>query len=129
MSTITAATIKEALNHPLFKTPTPPQFKFLENKNLTIPGPVDIIARTWKQRLFTLPWKPFKTHLHLQTYIPDPNYYVLLDSTIVAHPDTMVKLKRALLESSTKGIEQTSPLSVFNYDPYYNLRQKGWGEG
>lgn len=130
-STLTSTMLESMLDHPLFKTPAPPQFKFVENTNLTIPGPVDVIRRTWKQRLFTLPWRPLKTHLRLQTYIPDPNYYVIHNQTVVAHPVTISKLKKALLDSSAKPLDVILPLKLSDqlyYDPFRNLANLYWNK-
>ena len=41
--------------------------------------------RTWKERLFTLPWRPFKKTKTLTIFPPLKNYY-LIGNTILCHP-------------------------------------------
>ena len=41
--------------------------------------------RTWKERLFTLPWRPFKKTKTITTYPPLKSYY-LMGRMILCHP-------------------------------------------
>lgn len=78
-------------------------FSCLENVNLTIPGPDQKtdheVKRSWKERLFTLPWRPFKKTRHYvsirETRLPDPQYYIM-GRNIIAHPATMQRLRNEL---------------------------------
>ncbi len=56
-----------------------------------------VIERSWKERLFTLPWTPWKkTQIHLK-----PCIYMLYDSQLIIHPS----LKTNLLEAMKGGEE------------------------
>jgi len=62
-----------------------------------IPSPymVDLVKRTWKERLFSWPWKPQKKY----NRVPSEEVYILKrssDSVIVCHPMTEAKLRRLL---------------------------------
>lgn len=41
--------------------------------------------RTWKERLFTLPWHPFKKIKTVTTYPPMKNFY-MVGRMIICHP-------------------------------------------
>jgi len=51
--------------------------------------------RTWKERLFTLPWQPFKKTKIITTYPPLKDYY-LIGNRLVGHPVAIRELKRAI---------------------------------
>ena len=75
-----------------------------ENILLTIPGPIveqtKTVRRTWKERLFSLPWTPLiklkEITEKIQTQLPDPNLYVIGNTIIVGHPSTVLKLKKSI---------------------------------
>ena len=43
------------------------------------------VNRTWKERLFTLPWRPFKKTKTVTTFPPMKNFY-LMGRTLFCHP-------------------------------------------
>lgn len=67
--------------------------KIIADENLTEPGEPYDVERTWKERLFTLPWKPFRKTKTIIPQIPSKQIYGLPDGTWVMHPDTFHQLK------------------------------------
>lgn len=82
--------------------PLPPPIRFSESVTLTVPGPIEIVARTWRERLFSLPWRPLQATRQVQTYVPDPNVYQLGNGLVVGHPVTIARL-RAKLSTQQEG--------------------------
>jgi len=87
--------------------------KLIENIYLTIPGPVQMvhreINRTWKERLFSWPWKPLTKKKWItekfHPQYPDPNVYYLDDGkTIMAHPLVIQQLKELLKKENFDAI-------------------------
>lgn len=76
--------------------PAPPPIRFTENINLTVPGPLKTVPRTWRERLFSLPWRPLQATRQVQTYVPDPNVYRLENGMVVGHPVTIAQLRSKL---------------------------------
>jgi hypothetical protein len=64
---------------------------FIDNY-LTIPGEPYEQVRTWKERLFSRPWNPFKKTNTIIPQIPDPNVYFIGDDKVVMHPEIARKL-------------------------------------
>jgi hypothetical protein len=57
------------------------------------------VNRTWRERLFSWPWRPWlATRIER---IPDPSLYQLGGDTLVGHPATIERLRRA-----TKGARE-----------------------
>ena len=51
----------------------------------------EVVKRSWKERLLSLPWKPwFKTKMVIH-YDPDPNLY-RMGNSIIGHPKTLMKI-------------------------------------
>lgn len=77
----------------------------LENTNMTVS---ETVVRTWSERLFSWPWRPFKRTRQLSR--PDPDFYLMEipplgfgdcewrsnRSTLVAHPVTAARLRDSL---------------------------------
>lgn len=51
----------------------------------------DIRRRTWKERLFTLPWTPWQPTKY------SPKCYLMADGTLIVSPKTKLLLEEALL--------------------------------
>ena len=57
--------------------------------------------RTWKERLFTLPWNPFKLNKTVIISLPSEEVYFVGergDRKIVCHPEMVEKIKKAIKE-------------------------------
>lgn len=72
-------------------------WQIIESNHLTIP--VDkIVNRSWIERLFSWPWKPWiKTKLITERH-PDPNIYKI-DNKIICHPTIAQQLKAELAKA------------------------------
>jgi hypothetical protein len=64
--------------------------KIIESLSCTIE---ETVIRTWKERLFSWPWKPFKKFKTITK--PNEGYFSCGD-TIVCHPQFARKLREAL---------------------------------
>lgn len=58
----------------------------IENPYLTEPGEPCDVKRTWKERLFTRPWNPFKSHKEIIPIVPSREIIKLGDKWIM-HPE------------------------------------------
>lgn len=55
----------------------------------------DLVKRTWKERLFTWPWKPFKKY----NSVFNPKYYKFGNENILCSPQGYEILKRELKDT------------------------------
>jgi hypothetical protein len=63
----------------------------------------EIVKRTWKERLFSLPWRPWIDIRLVIHYDPDPHVYVY-GNRLIAHPDIIAKLINQLdIKEITNG--------------------------
>lgn len=69
--------------------------KIITNPNLVVPGPPVTRRRTWKERLFSRPWRPWKTMVTEATWVPDRKIYHGMGALIV-HPAVAEELRRFL---------------------------------
>jgi hypothetical protein len=68
-----------------------------ESSALTKPGPDEFKKRTLYEKLFSLPWKPFKKFDTIKTFLPDDNlYYFKNQNMIVGHPEKIRAIKEVL---------------------------------
>jgi len=55
--------------------------------------------RSWRERLFSRPWRPFQSSKKIEKYKPDPNLMVIKRDdygriqTMVGHPETIKLIK------------------------------------
>lgn len=66
------------------------------NPLLTIPGPLVEVRSTWKERLFTMPWRPWIRTRGVISQIPSREMYMLPDNTIVMHPELWREVREAI---------------------------------
>jgi len=52
------------------------------------------VKRTWKERLFTLPWKPFYATKTVVPLIPKQTATFLPNGTLVMHPEMYDKIQK-----------------------------------
>ncbi len=69
--------------------------KIIEDRNMVVDGEPYEVRHTWHERLFTRPWKPFKT---MRTVIPKiPSSEVLqFEDKWIMHPEIATKLKKEI---------------------------------
>lgn len=68
--------------------------RIIESVWLTEPGNPVEVQRTWRQRLFSRPWRPWKATFTMIPHVPMRGGYQMGDA-IVMHPETVRKLKSA----------------------------------
>ena len=74
-----------------------PGINIVEDINLTLPGETIEVERSWKERLFTLPWRPFTKTKIKMLMLPSPELYLFREhNLIVGHPETIKKLYKEL---------------------------------
>lgn len=75
--------------------------------------------RTWKERLFTLPWRPLKKMAFYTITVAEGNFYHLgKQNVIIGHPDDVFKLKTELREGRMSRKTQRRTLNIHG--------EKGW---
>ena len=74
--------------------------RIIENVNL-VDLKIEFVNRTWKERLFTIPWTPWKKTKVVQHKIPKQEFY-LIDSkefggkVVICYPVMVDELKKSL---------------------------------
>lgn len=76
--------------------------KVIENKRIN-----DVIVRTWKQRLFNLPWKPFKKYV-----VNNNAYYDKDNNSYHVAPNTFKKLSGKTLGPNVKFVSMEALRAV-----------------
>lgn len=69
--------------------------RVIEDVNLVTAQPL-VVNLTWRQRLFSWPWRPWESTKVVVQYVPDQRVYAKDDSTIVCHPVIAQKIKEVL---------------------------------
>jgi hypothetical protein len=67
--------------------------RIIESEFLTVPGEPEQRRRTWRQRLFSRPWRPWRATYVFIPQLPNPNVFILNGRTVVMHPVTARKLR------------------------------------
>jgi len=70
-------------------------YRVVENLSMTVNGEPIKDKRTWKERLFSLPWNPFKTHNITIPQIPSTEV-IMFENSMIMHPEIASKLRDAL---------------------------------
>ncbi len=87
-------------------------YKIFENKY--VGDPMQMTRdRTWKERLFTWPWKPFKKIAHYTMWIENGN--VILDHNnkcMYIHPVDFIKLKEGVLINEHRSVQRAGQSGV-----------------
>jgi hypothetical protein len=63
------------------------------------------VRRTWRERLFTLPWRPLRRTKRVVRLVPDPEVF-MMDGKIFGHPatiDEFVRKANEQLRRKTRG--------------------------
>jgi len=69
-------------------------FAIYESQWCTVSEEMEV-NRTWKERLFSLPWKPMKKTKIITVDVPSPDLY-MTENAIFGHPETIRKLREEL---------------------------------
>ena len=57
------------------------------------------VPRSWKERLFSRPWRPLQTHKTITVQVPDPHVYMLeglRGPLLICHPITAITLREQM---------------------------------
>lgn len=54
------------------------------------------VKRTWKERLFSSPWRPFKATKTVVPKVPKKDAVLMPDGSLVMHPATFERLKHLI---------------------------------
>lgn len=65
--------------------------RFIADKYMT-ETKTEEVKRTWKERLFTLPWRPRKTHKFVSTVVPS-RQLIWSNGSYFAHPALIQEIK------------------------------------
>jgi hypothetical protein len=85
-----AAKMTQTRDNPLYG------LKIYENPNLTVPGPPIQVPRTWKERFFSKPWKPWQATKTIVPMVPSKQIIKLPDGALVMHPEMHRELRKQL---------------------------------
>ena len=67
--------------------------RVIESVYLTEMGEPVIVRRSWRERLFSRPWRPWKATKTITPQVPMKGGYCLADGTLVMHPETLRRVK------------------------------------
>lgn len=70
--------------------------RIIESPYLEEDGEPVTVRRSWRERLFSRPWRPFVTTRTVIPKIPYRGAVRLNQTTIVMHPATVLELKKSL---------------------------------
>lgn len=70
--------------------------KIVENPYMTVPGDPIYTKRTWKQRLFSRPWKPFNAYDITIPHVPSSTVLTVPNGQLIMHPEVAAQLKRSM---------------------------------
>lgn len=77
--------------------PIPPlPVRVLENPLLVVDGDPVEVPRTWRERLFSRPWRPFKATKTVIPKVPMPSVYLTGDGTVYAHPEIAAQIRKGI---------------------------------
>lgn len=64
---------------------------------MTMPGKPVQVPRSWRERLFSLPWRPLVAFRLVVPQVPRNDAIILANGTIVVHPVIAKRLREATL--------------------------------
>lgn len=77
-------------------------FRVIESEYLTEAGEPVQVRRSWRERLFSRPWRPLRQTRTVIPQVPMKGGYRLGKHTIVMHPETLRQLRAASAEAQGK---------------------------
>ena len=69
--------------------------RIVEDISMTVPGDPIKEKRTWKERLFTWPWKPFKAYNTTIPQVPSGEV-IIVDDYFIMHPFIADAFKKSI---------------------------------
>lgn len=79
-------------------------FKIHQNSNMLDDGPPEERVRSWKERLFTRPWKPWKKTKWVPTKVPSCTILHMPDGSLMMHPIMFREALSAIAADAKRGI-------------------------
>lgn len=73
------------------------EFQFVEAPSMVVPGEPYETRRTWRERLFSLPWRPLQRTLWVTPMVPSTEL-IQYGNRIVGHPATLREVIRRINE-------------------------------
>lgn len=70
--------------------------RVIESVYLTQASEPVLVQRTWGERLFSRPWRPWSSTKLVSTTIPYRGFYKVGNDTIVIHPQTLRAMMQQL---------------------------------
>lgn len=65
----------------------------IENPMLTVPGEPQEVRRTWRERLFTKPWRPRQATKTIVPQVPDQKIYYISKDRAIMHPEVAKRVR------------------------------------
>lgn len=88
-------------------------FKIRESIFVTEDGEPYEEPRTWRERLFSLPWRPLQATRTITPKVPSRAVYELLDGSLVMHPETAAMVREAAKRARFgRSIDAPSPFNI-----------------
>lgn len=66
----------------------------IEDPNMTEPGAPIVVLRTFRERWFSRPWRPFRYTKTIVPQVPMRTTYVLEDRFVIMHPAMAARLRQ-----------------------------------
>ena len=71
--------------------------QIVENQDMVVEDGITIVKRSWRERIFSRPWRPLQRTKEIIRFVPDPYVYLIRDrNIIIAHPITVIKLHQEI---------------------------------
>ena len=79
------------------------------------------VPRTWRERWFTLPWKPWKAAKTITPRVPSPSVSIF-GNKLIGHPETIKALLDRSMEIDSTNCKSRYPDSILSSTSYlHNL--------
>lgn len=82
----------------MLKSTTFVGLRIIEDSTMVIDGEPIKVVRSWKERIFSLPWRPLKRAKIVVSKVPNPNVYRYKDY-MVMHPDIAKQLREHIKDN------------------------------
>ncbi len=68
--------------------------KIQESLYLTEPGEPMQVRRSWRERLWSWPWRPWRATKTIVPQVPSKSFYLIGNDTVLCHPAQVAELRR-----------------------------------
>lgn len=77
--------------------------RIIESPCLTEAGEPQAVRRSWRERLCSRPWRPWKATKTVVPQVPSRTVYRLAGGRLLMHPEIAREYRRALAEGGPDG--------------------------